>query len=65
MRRYKYRRYEISRGDYQDCSDNRMDGWYINLEDSLTVDRRGPGFDTIKEAKEAIDAIHEQHKQGA
>jgi len=42
--------YEIVRGSYQNTPDDRLDRWYIQLIDSRTVDRRGPGFRTRRDA---------------
>ena len=47
--------FTISRGDYIDTPDNRLDGWYVEPEGSMVVCRLGPGYATITAAKAAID----------
>jgi hypothetical protein len=54
-RTIRYRGYTIQRGDYLNATDNRADGWYAERADSDVVDRRGQGYRTIQDAKEAID----------
>jgi len=53
---YTYRGYTISRGSYVNTCDDRYDGWYVNSLDSDAYDRRGQGFPSVLEAKDAIDA---------
>jgi hypothetical protein len=52
---YQYRGYFIRRGGYQDTPDNRIDGWYVDNRNSTILDRRGPGYRTIKAARDAIN----------
>lgn len=52
---HAYRGFEINRGAYVDASDDRIDRWYVEDPDSTTVDRTGPGYATIADAKEGID----------
>ena len=47
--------YRIVRGDYAGTSDNRIDRWYIDREDSNVVDRRGAGYRTKAEVLQAIE----------
>ena len=56
-RRYQYHGYVIERGDYVDTSDDRIDRWYMADPDSTVVDRRGSGFGTLAEVKQAIDEL--------
>lgn len=49
--------YEISRGSYHNTSDDCINGWYIDNPNSTTIDRRGPGFSTKKEAVEAAKKL--------
>lgn len=53
--RYRYRGYTISRGDYIGTTDNSIDGWYVDPIESDTLDRRGPGYLTIRAAEETIN----------
>ena len=55
MRVHHYHGYAISRGDYLDTPDNRIDRWYIEPEGSTVVCRLGRGYRTIREAEAAID----------
>ena len=52
---HQYHGYTISRGDYLDTPDNRIDRWYVEPEASTVVCRLGRGYSTIAEAKSAID----------
>ena len=52
---HRYHGYTISRGDYIDTPDNRLDRWYVEPESSTSVCRLGRGYATIIEAKSAID----------
>ena len=54
---YHYRGYRIGRGGYQGTTDDRLDRWYADPEDSDVLDRRGPGFTTLKAARAAIDEL--------
>jgi hypothetical protein len=49
-----YLGYVISRGGYVDSSDDSIDGWYVDSEDSEIWDRRGPGYPTLRAARAAI-----------
>lgn len=42
--------YKITRGDYHGTNDDRFDGWYIHRIGEATLDRRGSGFATKREA---------------
>jgi len=53
---YTRRGYTISRGSYVGTTDDRLDRWYIDKRDSDTWDRRGPGYRTLAECRDAIDA---------
>ena len=50
-----YRGYLIRRGGYQGTTDDRIDAWYIDHEDADTLDRRGPGYRTLADARTGID----------
>ena len=52
---YCRRQFDISRGGYIGTSDDSLGGWYVDRSDSDTLDRRGPGFRTLREAVENID----------
>ena len=52
---HHYRGYTISRGDYLDTPDNRLDRWYVEPEASVEVCRFGSGYQTIAAAEAAID----------
>jgi hypothetical protein len=57
---YRHRNFDISRGsmveDYKGYrGDDSLNGWYIDRSDSDTLDRRGPGCRTLREAIENID----------
>ena len=57
---YRHRNFDISRGslveDYKGYrGDDSLSGWYVDHKDSDTLDRRGPGFATLREAVENID----------
>ena len=49
--------YYVERGAYQGTSDDRLDRWYIGSDDSDTVDRRGPGYETRDEAEARVYEI--------
>jgi len=51
--------YEVNRGSFIDTPDNRADRWYIELVDSCSVDRRGEGYRTVREALQQIEEWHE------
>ena len=55
MKKHIYKGYEITHGGYHGTTDDRADRWYIDDPDSTTIDRRGPGYRTIAEAKAQID----------
>lgn len=42
------------RGAYRNTTDDRIDGWYLDPKDGRTIDRRGAGFRTLREAYEAL-----------
>ena len=48
-------RWLISRGGYVGTTDDRADHWYVDREESDTWERRGPGYATLAEAREAIE----------
>jgi hypothetical protein len=50
-----YRGWNIERGAYQGTTDDRLDRWYVQHPDRDVIDRRGPGFATLAEARAAID----------
>ena len=52
---HHYHGYTISRGDYLDTPDNRLDRWYVEPDTASVVCRLGLGYATIIEAKGAID----------
>ena len=63
-RAYSYKGYRIDRGGFVEDlrgirGDDSLEGWYVDKEESTTLDRRGSGYDTLAQAKEAIDAIKE------
>jgi hypothetical protein len=52
---YRHKQFDISRGSYIASWDDSIDGWYVDHKDSDTIDRRGPGFSTLKEAVRHIN----------
>lgn len=60
---WRHHGYDISRGSYIrkrgpwaiGTSDDNIDGWYVDSVNSSTLDRRGPGFSTLKEAVRHIN----------
>ena len=52
---HTYRGWNIERGAYQGTTDDRLDRWYVQHPDRDAIDRRGPGYATLREAREAID----------
>ena len=52
---YRHKQFDISRGSYIASYDDSLSGWYVDHESSDTLDRRGPGFATLREAVEDID----------
>lgn len=44
------------RGAYQGTTDDRLDRWYWYLAGRETIDRRGPGYRTRREAIAAGEA---------
>jgi hypothetical protein len=57
---YRHRQFDISRGSYIGTEDS-ISGWYVDHKDSDTLDRRGPGFRTLREAIENIDEVVAAH----
>jgi hypothetical protein len=49
--------YEIVRGSYVGTNDDRADRWYIQRIESNTIDRRGDGFAT---KRDALDTLSER-----
>lgn len=47
--------YQIVRGNYVGTSDDRIDRWYIDRDDSNIVDHTGAGYHTKAEALQAIE----------
>jgi hypothetical protein len=54
-RTHTHRGYSIQRGAYYGTSDDRADRWYIDNQTTTVVDRRGPGYATLAEARVAVD----------
>jgi hypothetical protein len=52
---YKHGDYHISQGSYIGTTDDRIEGWYVDPVNADTLDRRGPGFDTLAEAVQSIN----------
>ena len=52
---HHYKGYKISRGDYLETPDNRLDCWYVEPEASTCRLPTRRGYSTIAEAKSAID----------
>ena len=57
---YRHRQFDISRGSLVETykgvwGEDSANGWYVDHKDSDTLDRRGPGFRTLREAVENID----------
>ena len=57
---YRHRQFDISRGSLVEThkgvrGDDSANGWYVDRSDSDALDRRGPGFETLREAVEEID----------
>ena len=52
---HHYHGHKISRGDYIDTTDNRIDRWYVEPDGATVVCRLGRGYATIAAAKAAID----------
>ena len=57
---YRHRNFDISRGSLVETykgrwGDDSANGWYVDRSDSDTLDRRGPGYRTLREAIENID----------
>ena len=60
---YRHKQFDISRGSYIrkrgpwaiGTSDDNIEGWYVDHKNSDTLDRRGPGFSTLKEAVRHIN----------
>ena len=50
--------HRITRGDYQNTTDDRLDRWYIDPPGADIMDRRGPGFRTLADARAAIDEMY-------
>jgi len=66
-----YKGYTLSRGAYSGTTDDRLDRWYIDRIESYDSDgvrsniqdRRGPGYRTQREAKDAINEIERGQKK--
>ena len=54
---YRHKQFDITRGRYIASWDDSIDGWYVDHKDSDTIDRRGTGFSTLREAVENIDQV--------
>ena len=59
---YRHRQFDISRGSLVETykgvwGEDSANGWYVDHKDSDTLDRRGPGFRTLREAVENIDDV--------
>ena len=54
---YRHKQYDIKRGSYIASYDDSIDGWYVDHKNSDTLDRRGPGFSTLREAIENINQV--------
>lgn len=50
-----YRAYIIERGAYYGTPEDRADRWYYRSVTAETIDRRGPGVATLREARAEID----------
>ena len=55
---YKHGDYHISQGSYIGTADDSLSGWYVDRVDADTLDRRGPGFDTLAAAVHSINKIY-------
>ena len=49
--------YEVERGAYIGTTDDRADRWYLYRATRTCIDRRGPGFATLREAAEAAEEV--------
>ena len=50
----RYKGFILSRGGYIGTTDDRADRWYITVADADAWDRRGSGYRSQREAREAI-----------
>ena len=48
------RGYRLVRGAYRGTTDDRIDRWYWDNERSSTIDRRGAGYRTRREALDTL-----------
>lgn len=53
--KHTYKGYEITKGSYNNTNDDNINGWYIDDPENSTIDRRGSGHQTLKDAKIQID----------
>jgi hypothetical protein len=63
---YRHEQFDISRGSLVETykgvwGDDSANGWYVDHKDLDTIDRRGPGFATLREAVEEIDRAVAAH----
>ena len=63
---YRHRQFDISRGSLVETykwvwGDDSANRWYVDYKDSDTLDRRGPGFATLRAAVEDIDRAIAAH----
>jgi len=56
-----YKRYIVVRGSYSGTPDDRSDRWYIDDNESTTVDHRGAGYAT---RQEALEAANKRNREG-
>lgn len=54
-------RYSVTRGAYTGTVDDRIDRWYIHDHNSTTIDRRGPGYFTKREALAEAHRLNAAH----
>ena len=59
---YRHKHFDISRGSLVETykgvwGEDSANGWYVDHKDVDTIDRRGPGFATLREAVENIDQV--------
>jgi hypothetical protein len=57
----KKKRFSVSRGSYRGTNDDRADRWYVEDDHSRTVDRRGPGYKTKREALREAERAEEEY----
>ena len=58
---YRHKQYDIKRGSYIGTSDDSINGWYVDHNDSDGIDRRGTGFATLRDAVENINQVDCRH----